>query len=240
MRSSHSSAGVPLVRGRLQSVRKVPTPSFCLQSAIFFRGESSCLFALVPYVVRGNFFRWATGKSAVFRRLQQGRLPRMGTVPQQCLRLIQRMPGIHEKRGKGVPQAVNAHIGKSQFSPELVPEQIEIGKRLSLCMAGKQPRIAGSAGHGANNFQGGIGQKDIGGLSDLDNGTVSSCKSRRACSQRALRISLLRAPVSRSRRRATASGRSLFSSAHMNDGPCHVLLLGEWKKLAILLQQLFS
>lgn len=82
-------------------------------------------------------------------------------VPQHLLRLIQRMPGIHEKRGEGVPQVVNAHIGKSQAAPQLILESIDVTERLSRRMAGEQPRIAGSAGHGAKNFYGLFGQENM-------------------------------------------------------------------------------
>ena len=82
-------------------------------------------------------------------------------VPQHLLRLIQRMPGIHEKRGESVPQVVDAHIGKPQFPPELVPEVIEVTERLSRRMAGEQPRITGAAGQGAKNFYGLFGQENM-------------------------------------------------------------------------------
>lgn len=38
-----------------------------------------------------------------------------------------------------MPQIMDVHIGKSQFPPEPVSEQIEIGKQLSRSMAGEQP-----------------------------------------------------------------------------------------------------
>lgn len=91
-------------------------------------------------------------------------------VPQQFLYLIERMSGIHKKTGESMPQIVNAHIGKSQFPPEFVPEQIKVAEGLSRCMPRKQPRIAGTAGHGAKNFQGGVGQKNMTRLAGLGQG----------------------------------------------------------------------
>lgn len=51
-------------------------------------------------------------------------------VPQQFLHLIERVPGIDQKAGKGVPQVMDAHIGKAQAAPQPVPEKIDVAERL--------------------------------------------------------------------------------------------------------------
>ena len=88
-------------------------------------------------------------------------------VPQQFLHFIERVPRIDQKRGEGVPQVVNTHIGKSQFPPEFVPEQIEVAEGLSRSTAGKQPRIAWLAWNGANNRYGLVGQRNMARLAGL-------------------------------------------------------------------------
>ena len=77
------------------------------------------------------------------------------------------MAGIHKKTGEGVPQVVDAYIGKPQFAPERIPKQLKVGKGLSRSMAGKQPGIAGSAGYSTKNSQRGIRQKDMARLAGL-------------------------------------------------------------------------
>lgn len=131
-------------------------------------------------------------------------------VSQQLLDLIERVPGIDQKRGEGMPQVMNAHVGKLQTAPQLVPEYIDVTERLSRRMAGEKPRVAWLARNGADNLYASSDSGIWRGLPDLDSGTMSSRKSRRTCSQRALRISLLRAPVSRSRRMAEPSDDRFF------------------------------
>ena len=79
-------------------------------------------------------------------------------------RKIFRLPSCTRKFpqeiGRGRP-CLNAHIGKSQFPPEFVPEQIEVAEGLAQSMAGEQPRIAWLARNGANDRYGFVGQRDM-------------------------------------------------------------------------------
>lgn len=63
-------------------------------------------------------------------------------VPQQFLHLIERVPGIDQKAGKGMPQVMDAYIGKAQPAPQPVPEKIDVAERLARRMAGKKPGAA--------------------------------------------------------------------------------------------------
>ena len=88
-------------------------------------------------------------------------------VAQQLLHLVERMPGIHEKTGEGVPQIVDTHVGKSQAAPQLVPEHIDVGERFARGMAGEQPRTARLVLDGTDDRYGLIGQRDMARLAGL-------------------------------------------------------------------------
>lgn len=73
---------------------------------------------------------------------------------QQLLYLVARVPGINQQAGEGMPQIVDAHIGKAESAPNLVPELIYIGERLVRRVAGEEPRTARHPGDGADDRYG--------------------------------------------------------------------------------------
>ena len=88
-------------------------------------------------------------------------------VTQQFLHLIERVPGIDQKAGKGVPQVMDAHIGKAQPAPQPVPEKIDVAERLARRMAGKKPRAARPARQVADDGHGRVGQGEVARLAGL-------------------------------------------------------------------------
>ena len=88
-------------------------------------------------------------------------------MPQKFLHFIEGVPGIDQKRGEGVPQVVDAHIRKSQFPPEFVPEQIEVAEGLSRSLAREQPRVARLARNGTHDRYGLVGQWNMARLAGL-------------------------------------------------------------------------
>lgn len=115
-----------------------------LASLFLFPMRSECVFS------QRGFFPMGGGKTPVFCRcfcVERKNSSRFQPPP-----AVTSVPDGHISWW-----GVDAHIGKSQFPPELAPEQKEVAEGLSRRMAEKQPRITGSTRHGAKNFQCGVG-----------------------------------------------------------------------------------
>lgn len=82
-------------------------------------------------------------------------------VAQQLLHLVERMPRVDQKTGEGVPQIVYAHVGQSQFTPQFVPEKIDVGERFARSLAGKEPGTAGLLTDGTDDGHGLFGQGNM-------------------------------------------------------------------------------
>lgn len=82
-------------------------------------------------------------------------------VAQQALNFVKRVPGIDKNAGEGVPQVMNTHIAQSQFLPQVIPEQIQVRKRASRGMPGKEPGAARMARQIPDDGDGLVGKSDV-------------------------------------------------------------------------------
>ena len=115
------------------------------------------------------FLRAGEKNTHRFRRRQKCDLPQMGvangrsrvTVPQQFLHFVERVPGIDQKAGEGVPQVMDAHVLQSQSVAQPVPENVDVRERLVRRMAGEQPRAARFPPQGTDDGDGFFGQGNV-------------------------------------------------------------------------------
>ena len=82
-------------------------------------------------------------------------------VAQQTLDFVERVPGIDKNAGKGMAQVMDAHIAQPQLPPQVIPEQIQVRKRASRGMSGKEPGAARTARQFSDDGDGLVGKSDV-------------------------------------------------------------------------------